>query len=401
MVAPLKEDSPVIKAIIISLGIVTYPFPFIALIVTYLLDFVKRKCYNIVRKERTFMAEFYDGTKLLSMSDLNGRQPEIYLTTGNRSIGKTTWFNRYCVKDFIKKHKKFCLVYRWNYELSDCADKFFKDIQRLFFPDYEMTEKRRANNIFVELFLNEESCGYCVTLNNADALKKFSHLLSDVDKMIFDEFQSENAHYCPNELNKLLSIHTSIARGNGEQVRRVPIYMLSNKVSLINPYFLSLGISDRLRDDTKFLKGDGFVLEQTYMEEVANAQLDSAFNRAFKNESYVAYAAQNVYLNDSTTFIEKPEGSSTYVATFRNESTDYSVRYYPKAGLYYVDKSVDNDYKVKLSFDANSHDVDYIMANNQSPYVLTLRVAFERGMVRFRNQECKHAFFECLRYSIV
>ena len=347
------------------------------------------------------MSDFYDGTKLLSMKDLNGQQPEIYLTTGNRSIGKTTWFNRYCVKDFKTKKKKFCLVYRWNYELSDCADKFFKDIQRLFFPSDTMTEKRRANGIFVELFLNDVSCGYCVTLNNADSLKKFSHLLSDVDKMIFDEFQSENNHYCPNEINKLLSIHTSIARGNGEQVRRVPMYMLSNKVSLINPYFLSMKISDRLRDDTKYLKGDGFILEQTYIESAAQLQLASGFNRAFKDEDYVAYAAQNVYLNDNIAFIEKPQGTSSYIATVRNKGIDYAIRFYVKEGLYFVDKAVDDDYKVRLSFDATSHDKNYIMMGSSSPYVTMLKSAFERGLIRFKNQECKSAFFDMFRYSIM
>ena len=344
------------------------------------------------------MGDYYDGTKLLSMSDINGEQPEIYLTTGNRSIGKTTWFNRYCVKDFIKKHKKFCLVYRWNYELSDCADKFFKDIQRLFFPEHEMTEKRRANNIFVELFLDGQSCGYCVTLNNADALKKFSHLLCDVDKMVFDEFQSENTHYCPNELNKLLSIHTSIARGNGEQVRRVPLFMLSNTVSIINPYFLSLGISDRLQGNTKYLKGDGFVLEQSFIEEVANAQVNSAFNRAFKNENYVAYASQNVYLNDDDAFIDKPTGNSSYICTIKHMDTEYAIRMYYQDGLYFMDKNIDSDYKVKLTFNAQSHVDNYIMVGTSSPYTLMLKSIFERGKLRFKNQECKHAFFEMLRY---
>ena len=104
------------------------------------------KMFHVKHSERgVSMSEYYDGTKLLSMKDINGRQPEIYLTSGNRSIGKTTWFNRYCVKDFLKKGKKFCLIFRWNYELSDCADKFFKDIQRLFFPDHEMTDKRRRS----------------------------------------------------------------------------------------------------------------------------------------------------------------------------------------------------------------------------------------------------------------
>lgn len=344
------------------------------------------------------MSEYYDGTKLLSMKDINGKQPEIYLTSGNRSIGKTTWFNRYCVKDFLKKGKKFCLVFRWNYELSDCADKFFKDIQRLFFPEHTMTDKRRANGIFVELFLDGVSCGYCVTLNNADSLKKFSHLLSDVDKMVFDEFQSETNHYCPNEMNKLLSIHTSIARGCGEQVRRVPLYMLSNKVSIINPYFLSLKISDRLKADTKYLKGDGFVLEQSYIEEVASMQLDSAFNRAFKNEAYIAYSAQNVYLNDNETFIEKPEGQSTYVCTIRSGDRDYSVRYYPSARLYYMDTTSDKDYGVKLSANVQSHSENYILVGTNNPYIVFLKNQFDRGTIRFKNQECKSVFFEMMRY---
>lgn len=347
------------------------------------------------------MGDFYDGTKLLSLMDINGNKPEIYLTTGNRSIGKTTWFNRYAVKRFKEKHRKFCLIYRWNYELSDCADKFFKDIQRLFFPDDEMTEKRRANGIFVELFLNEQSCGYCVTLNNADSLKKFSHLLSDVDIIIFDEFQSENNHYCPSEINKLLSIHTSIARGAGEQVRYVPMFMLSNKVSLINPYFLSLGISDRLKNDTKYLKGDGYVLEQTFMENVSVMQLASGFNRAFKNEDYVAYSAMNVYLNDNDAFIDKPKGDSRYVATLKNSNNLYSIRYYYEDNLYYIDKSVDEDFKTKLSFNASSHDASYIMMNSSSSYVLMLRGIFEKGLIRFKNQECKSAFFEMLKYQVM
>ena len=347
------------------------------------------------------MSEYYDGTKLLSMKDLNGNQPEIYLSVGNRSIGKTTWFNRYAVKKYKEKHRKFCLVFRWNYELVECANKFFKDIQRLFFPNDEMTERRRANGIYVELFLNEQSCGYCVALNNADSLKKFSHLLSDVDIMIFDEFQSENNHYCPNEINKLMSIHTSISRGNGEQVRYVPLFMMANKVSLINPYFLALDISDRLKDDTKYLRGDGYILEQAFIESVANEQLSSGFNRAFKNEDYVKYSAMNVYLNDNTAFIEKPTGNSRYIATVKNGDKIYGIRYYFRDGLYFMDKSVDDDYKVKISFDAESHETNYIMAGSGNPMVAMLRSSFERGIFRFKNQECKSAFFEMLKYDIL
>ena len=70
---------------------------------------------------------YYDGTKLLSMKDLNGKTPELFLCTTNRTGGKTTYFGRLVVNRFIKQGKKFALLYRYNYELDDVADKFFKD----------------------------------------------------------------------------------------------------------------------------------------------------------------------------------------------------------------------------------------------------------------------------------
>lgn len=120
---------------------------------------------------------YYDGAKLLSMKDINNKQPEIYICTTNRSAGKTTYFTRLLTKKFINNKEKFCIIYRYNYELDGVADKFFKEIQKLFFHGYEMTSKRQANGIFHELFLNDESCGYAVTLNSSDQIKKYSHLL--------------------------------------------------------------------------------------------------------------------------------------------------------------------------------------------------------------------------------
>ena len=60
------------------------------------------------------MSEYYDGTKLLSMLDINGDKPEIYLCTSNRTAGKTTYFNRLVTKKFLNEGIKFMLVYRFN-----------------------------------------------------------------------------------------------------------------------------------------------------------------------------------------------------------------------------------------------------------------------------------------------
>ena len=344
------------------------------------------------------MGTYYDGTKLLSMLDINGNKPEIYLCTTNRTGGKTTYFARLLVNSFLKKKEKFCLVYRFNYEIDDVADKFYKDIATLFFQGTVMTSKRKASGIYHELYIDNVSCGYAVSLNSADQLKKYSHLFSDVQRMFFDEFQSETNHYCSDEIRKLLSIHTSIARGQGEQIRYVPLYMCSNPVSIINPYYVELGISERLHDDTKFLRGDGFVLEQGFVESASRAQLESGFNRAFAKNKYVSYSAENVYLNDNKAFIEKPKGSSRYLATLRYNGVDYGIREFLEEGIIYCDDRADGTFKDRITVTTEDHQINYVMLKRSDLFLSNLRYYFDRGCFRFKDLRCKEAVLKALSY---
>lgn len=344
------------------------------------------------------MNKYYDGTKLLSMLDIYGNKPEIYMCTTNRTGGKTTYFGRLCINRFLDKNEKFGLLYRYNYELDDIADKFYKDLGSLFFPSYTMTSKRRAKGTFQELFLNEKSCGYALSLNNADQIKKYSHLFSDVQRMIFDEFQSETNHYCDNETKKFISIHTSIARGQGEQVRYVPVYMLSNPVSIINPYYVEMGISGRLKDDTKFLRGDGFVLEQGYIESASIEQKNSGFNRAFSKNSYTAYSSECVYLNDNKAFVEKPAGKSKYLCTLKYKGSDFALREYTESGLIYCDDKADSSFLTRISVTTDDHNINYVMLKRNDFFLSNLRYFFEHGCFRFKDMRCKEAVLSALSY---
>lgn len=344
------------------------------------------------------MPEYYDGTKLLSLYDINGKKPEIYMCTTNRTGGKTTYFRRREINLFKKKKIKFCELYRYAYELDDIADKIFKDIGTLFFQGDELVSKRRARGIYHELFLNDEPCGYAIAINNADQIKKVSHLLTDTGHIFFDEFQSETNHYCPNEIQKLLSIHTSIARGQGQQTRYVPVVMCGNAVSLLNPYFVELGISTRLKDDTKFLRGDGFVLEQGYIQSAADAIKSSGFNRAFAKNKYVEYSAQNVYLNDSRTFIEKPSGNSRYLATLRYDGKDYAIREFADAGIIYCDDRIDSSALYKITVTTNDHAINYVMLRKNDFFLTNMRYFFEQGCFRFKDMQCKDAVLKALSY---
>lgn len=344
------------------------------------------------------MTKYYDGTKLLSMLDINGSKPEIYMCTTNRTGGKTTYFGRLCINRFLDKNEKFGLLYRYNYELDDITEKFYKDLGSLFFPSYRMTSKRRANGTFQELFLNDKSCGYALSLNNADQIKKYSHLFSDISRLIFDEFQSETNHYCVDETKKFISIHTSIARGQGEQVRYVPVYMLSNPISIINPYYVEMGVSGRLKNNTKFLRGDGFVLEQAYNDSASIAQKTSGFNRAFSKNVYTAYSSEGVYLNDNKAFVEKPTGKSKYLCTLRYKGSDFALREYSESGVVYCDDKADLSFLTKISVTTDDHNINYVMLKRNDFFLSNLRYFFERGCFRFKDMRCKEAVLSALSY---
>ena len=330
--------------------------------------------------------------------DLNGNKPEIYMVTTNRTGGKTTYFGRLCVRRFLENGEKFGLIYRYNYQLSDIADKFYKDIGNLFFKGTQMTTKRMAGGSYHELFLDEKSCGYAFSLNSAEQLKNYSHLFSDVKRMIFDEFQSETNHYCSNEIKKLFSIHTSVARGQGEQTRYVPVYMLSNPVSIINPYYTELGISVRLTEDTKFLRGDGFVLEQGYVESASEAIKESGFWRAFSNNTYANYASEAVYLNDSKAFVERPKGNSRYIATLKYNGSTFGIREFADEGIIFCDDKPDMSYPFKLTVTTQDHEVNYVMLKKNDMFITNMRFFFEKGCFRFKDLRCKEALLKALSY---
>ena len=250
---------------------------------------------------------YFEAHDITEYKDINGNTPEILIVDGNRAAGKTTAFSRKLVNDFLQEKKKFMLIYRYMNELNNIAESFFKDIRSLFFPDNIMTEKKKAKGAYIELYLDGESCGYAVALNSATKLKHYSHVFSDVAHMFFDEYQIENGFYIPDEIQKFISLHMTVARGQGQVVRFVPVYMCSNSVSIFNPYYDAFHIAGKINSQTKVLKGDGFVLLRLTLKEVAKAQEKSAFNRAFSESGYMQSAVDNSFLNDESYNIIKED----------------------------------------------------------------------------------------------
>lgn len=340
---------------------------------------------------------YYDGTKLLSLKDKNGNKPEIYLCVGNRTAGKTVFFKRLLMNNYLSGKGKFIMLYRFNYELSSCVDMFFSDIKPLFFQDHDLRQKTVARGLFYEMYLDDEKdpCGYAIALSNADALKKYSSMFAEVTNIFLDEFQSETNHYAPEEIKKFQSIHVSIARGQGEQYRYIRTLLASNSVTMLNPYYKAMGIHKLLSKDTKFLRGDGWVMEQTFNENASKGLRESGFAKAF-SDSYMDYASENIYLNDNTMFVENVTERGRYICTIKYGENYYSVKECPIEGIVYVSDNVDMKYPIRMTFRSNDHEQNAVMMHSNSAIGMILKNNFSRGVLRFKNLECKNVIFDIL-----
>lgn len=333
--------------------------------------------------------QYFTAHPVTEFKDKNGKAPEILLVDGNRTGGKTTGISRMLVQDFLSNGHKFFLIYRYKNELADVADAFFKDIRTLFFDGHEMTSKAHAKGAYYELFLDKKSCGYASSLTMAGKLKRYSHVFSDVESMFFDEYQDEGGLYLPDEVNKFVSLHTTVARGQGQAVRFVPVYMCSNSISIFNPYYLALGITGQINSNTKVFRGDGFVLLRLTIKDVAEAQKSAAFNRAFAASGYLDSAIDNSYLNDDKFNVVKMRVTGSPLLIFRSGEKIYSL--YLIDGGFYAKSGGDQNCSVKYGVVEADRGDGYTSIRN-SNYLFSLRRYYADAKVFFESQVVKNAF---------
>ena len=343
--------------------------------------------------------KYYDGNRVINTLDLDKQKPAIVMIAGNRTAGKTFWCKQYVVKKFLKRGSKFIILQRFGYQLKGFADTFMKDLKQVIpeYADYEMKENVIVKDCIYELKLNDNVCGYSVALNNADNIKRNSTLFVDVDYIFLDEFQSETNKYCPDEVQKFISIYTSVARGKGEQSRHVTALLCSNNVTPLNPYYTALGVGSRIQKDTKILRGHGWVLEITFNENASQAMMNSGIGRAFAEHTYMKYSAQNIYLNDSNTFIEKlPAGIKPRIeCVLKYHDETYGM--WNCGQFLYISTKYDPSCKYLFALDIHDHNAQSMLIGHGFQYRMW-RDLFDSGLFRFRNLKCKQILFDFLGY---
>lgn len=348
---------------------------------------------------------FYSNEKILHTMDRDGNPPElIFCVSRVRGPGKTFAWTKTYFEDWKESEgkKKFVLLCRNKYELGSVAEGMFKSMLDFCYPGTRLTEKIQMkgvySNIYCETMIegedkpNVQHCGYVIPLNSCDNIKRISSLFSDSVQAYFDEFQPEDKNtYLPNEVDKFLSIHTSIARGEGKSRRFYRVVFCSNTVSITNPYFVAIegGLHKKLQPNTKIYRGSGFVFERCENTEKVQEHAQMGMAKAFAGNNYIDYN-DNSYINDNYSCVSNPDGwgRAQYICTMKSGNRTLAVKYYPNVMLYYIDYKVDKTCPMvyNIKFDNMEPNIPLIRG---TLHMLKLRDAMEKGMVRFKDLQAK------------
>lgn len=351
--------------------------------------------------------EFYSLKAIKKQKDLRGKVPRVLYIVGNRTSGKTTSVLVELMKSAMGGKEadtgRFGLLYRTQYEQDGVGEMFgdvitiMKNEEELAESDSVITTVKHLRGLYHEIYYGDTLVGYSASISSVDKLKKYSAAFRGVTNFFMDEFITESGRYLPNEPEKLLSVIMSMSRGQGDRMRDVTLYMCANNISLLNPYFAGLDVFGRLRPETHYLRGDGWIIEFAWDKNAAEEVKTNPLIRAFAGlTGYGDYLTGERFMIDDSSFIEQITGRSRYICTFDSDGKSYGVRDCYEAGYYHVSRKTDPSCPYVYAVHPADHSQTKSMLSHATSLWRGIREAYERGELRFQDAECKSFTYDLL-----
>jgi len=195
------------------------------------------------------MSKYYNADELLS------RHFHMNFVCGDRFGGKSTCFQRYVIRKAIKSKylEQFAILVRYDKDIKTLCETYFDNTMMMCYPDYKLKFERGCFWIHGPEDMRDiwHKIGYGFALNRATKMKSTSYPL--IKTMIMEEFMNLEDKYIKNanntelEVELLISLYSTIARGNGKQYRDdVRVICISNNFYINNPYFRYYNLIDRI-----------------------------------------------------------------------------------------------------------------------------------------------------------
>ena len=224
------------------------------------------------------------------------------MVMGVRGHGKTYCYSNKCIALGLEQKKiSFVILVRYKEDMLAIKDSWWSVVEHLY-PDYIFYTKR--NIIYAQNSLESFPIGEFVILRQYQRVKRTPR--PNVRIIFFDEFLNEENDYLPNEITAFTSICDSIIR-NRDNVR---VFLVSNHISVLNPYFNYFGITQLGKRFTRGLHDS--ILEFTDSAEFIEFRKNTKFGKSIEGTEYGEYAMMGKFLLDDMTNVSKVPDSTCH-----------------------------------------------------------------------------------------
>lgn len=224
------------------------------------------------------------------------------MIVGVRGHGKTYCYTKKCLDIGLEQKKiSFVVLVRYKEDINAIKDDWWSIVEHLY-PDYIFYSQR--NIIYARNSLENFPIGEFIALKQYMRAKRKPR--PNVRIIFFDEFLNEENDYLPNEINAFTNICDSIIR-NRDNVR---CYLVSNHISVLNPYFNYFGIYQLGK---RFTRGQhDSLLEFTDSAEFVEYRKQTKFGQSIQGTEYGDYAMLGKMLLDDTTNVTNAPDSACH-----------------------------------------------------------------------------------------
>lgn len=327
------------------------------------------------------------------------------MVCGGRGIGKTYGAIKDAIKDWIKTGGEFVYLRRYSTELEETIPSFFSAIERNNeFPGWDFRVQGRfgyASPVSERTAERRNWRVICrfVALSQAQQMKGVNFAMTT--RIIFDEFILEKiaTHYLPNEYFTMLNFYSTVDRNED----RVKVFMLSNSVSIDNPYFSDMDIDPDLVNKNGVAKkfdNKGRVYMVAHFPE-SHAHKDyvagSRFGQFIAGSTYADFAVNNQFKDNHKFLIaDKPE-RARYQYTLEMTGGTFSIWVDPVTGIHYIRKKLPKDGQRVFTMIVENMSKEKTYLTRSARTISFLRGKFNSGMVMFDHPSSRNKFNDIFR----
>lgn len=336
---------------------------------------------------------YYTATELFAQKMPDGKKPICYISTLNRTAGKTTFLCLLSYYMYLNEGKQTVYLVRNTSEIMSYGS-VYADANILYGWNADITTKVIVKDTIAAIYADGQVIAYVISLKKDVMVKKYSPLFRDVELIAEEEYQLEDGRYIKNEVDKMRSIYRSVARGGGEQSREVPIYLIGNPVTIMNPYLIEFGLSTKYSAGQKYTKNNRAVLEVVINRASARALQESAATELFPTGN--EYDCGQDFLIKDSVYMEKCRGKTDYLFTLIYGKRMFGVRQYKTTGIVHVSNKHDPSFKKILAFYDGDRYQNIDMLERYDYTWNYIRNAYRAGKLRFDAPEAKEAIFSVI-----